>query len=266
MNYQKIHDDLVEHCKNQVLPKTVYTEKHHIIPRSLGGSDTPDNLVKVTARQHFILHALLFFIAKRSGDTEASQKMAHAWNLMRSNPTANKARYINSRLFEAAREDISKRMSVLQSGKKNSQYNTMWITNGYKNKKHPKDQEIPEGFWKGRYSNGRKYDPEVPYGHERSTCVECNSSFFRKTNKSMKQRKTKCDDCVDMSKMPLVVRERKELIELIDSGMSAHQACKTIGKKHNTNMANYGLSGAVVNQVKLALEKENRFDLLGKIK
>ena len=36
-----------------------YTESHHIVPRSLGGSDEPDNLVNLTAREHFVCHWLL---------------------------------------------------------------------------------------------------------------------------------------------------------------------------------------------------------------
>ena len=36
-----------------------YAEKHHIIPRSLGGTDDKDNLVVLTAREHFVCHLLL---------------------------------------------------------------------------------------------------------------------------------------------------------------------------------------------------------------
>lgn len=36
-----------------------YTEFHHIIPRSLGGSNAKSNLVRLTARQHFVCHLLL---------------------------------------------------------------------------------------------------------------------------------------------------------------------------------------------------------------
>lgn len=36
-----------------------YTEKHHIIPKSLGGSNSKSNLVVLTAREHFICHRLL---------------------------------------------------------------------------------------------------------------------------------------------------------------------------------------------------------------
>ena len=34
-------------------------ERHHITPRSLGGSDTPENIAKLTPREHFIAHKLL---------------------------------------------------------------------------------------------------------------------------------------------------------------------------------------------------------------
>ena len=33
--------------------------KHHIIPKSLGGSDDACNLVSLTAREHFVCHLLL---------------------------------------------------------------------------------------------------------------------------------------------------------------------------------------------------------------
>ena len=35
-----------------------YTENHHIIPKSLGGSNDSDNLVALTAREHFLCHWL----------------------------------------------------------------------------------------------------------------------------------------------------------------------------------------------------------------
>ena len=38
----------------------------------------------------------------------------------------------------------------LQDPTKNSQYGTMWITNGAENKKISKDSDIPEGWYKGR--------------------------------------------------------------------------------------------------------------------
>lgn len=57
MNYKKIYNKLVSHTLSN--PNTGYTESHHILPKSMGGSDDKSNLVNFTPRQHFIAHRLL---------------------------------------------------------------------------------------------------------------------------------------------------------------------------------------------------------------
>ena len=57
MNYYKIYYSIIESRKRN---KYVgYTECHHILPRCLGGSDDKDNLVNLSAKEHFICHLLL---------------------------------------------------------------------------------------------------------------------------------------------------------------------------------------------------------------
>lgn len=51
---------------------------------------------------------------------------------------------------EETRNKISKISSVSQLGEKNSQFGSMWITNGTENKKIKKTDFIPEGWNKGR--------------------------------------------------------------------------------------------------------------------
>lgn len=63
MNYQKIYNDLVAKCTPRGLDKKVlegYFEKHHIIPKCLGGKNTNDNYVLFTAREHVLAHKLLW--------------------------------------------------------------------------------------------------------------------------------------------------------------------------------------------------------------
>lgn len=57
MNYAKLYNQITTHA--QQTPQTGYTEDHHIIPRCMDGPDTPDNIVTLSARQHFICHWLL---------------------------------------------------------------------------------------------------------------------------------------------------------------------------------------------------------------
>lgn len=58
MNYQKHYSRLIELRKKNPTESDYY-EKHHIVPKSLGGSDFPENIVKLTAREHFVSHLLL---------------------------------------------------------------------------------------------------------------------------------------------------------------------------------------------------------------
>ena len=57
MNYQNIYINLMDRAQGRV--SQGYVEKHHIIPQSLGGSNDSENIVKLTAREHFICHLLL---------------------------------------------------------------------------------------------------------------------------------------------------------------------------------------------------------------
>ena len=36
-----------------------YVERHHVVPKCLGGTDEPENIVALTAREHFVAHQLL---------------------------------------------------------------------------------------------------------------------------------------------------------------------------------------------------------------
>ena len=97
MNYKKIYDDLIERARC----RRIYTEsaeRHHIIPRSLGGDDSPSNIVILTFREHFIAHLLLFKIHKNC--TVPAIKMASALNRMLSPEKQS----INSSTYEKVRK------------------------------------------------------------------------------------------------------------------------------------------------------------------
>jgi len=62
MNYQKIYDNLIERGKTRGLNKKkldYYTEQHHILPKCMNGDNNKDNLVLLTAEEHFVAHQLL---------------------------------------------------------------------------------------------------------------------------------------------------------------------------------------------------------------
>lgn len=98
MNYQKHYDNLIRTRKNRILEEGVYYEKHHIVMRSMGGSNSKDNIVYLTAREHFIAHWLLWRIHK-------NKQTAAAFYCMQRFISNNQSRYItNSRIFEEAKQ------------------------------------------------------------------------------------------------------------------------------------------------------------------
>lgn len=106
--------------------ENIYKENHHIIPSSLGGSDDSDNRVYLTAREHFVCHALLCKMFKQ--DTFEWYKMHHAFLYMKCS-SSNQSRYFNSKLYSYYKTNFSKTMSIFQSGINNSQYGKIWISN-----------------------------------------------------------------------------------------------------------------------------------------
>lgn len=59
MNYHKIYDKLIERHGYNDKPIDGYYERHHIIPRCLGGTDETDNLKYLSSRCHLLAHRLL---------------------------------------------------------------------------------------------------------------------------------------------------------------------------------------------------------------
>lgn len=55
MNYQKIYNNLV----TRSIEKFGYVEKHHILPRCLGGLDNKENIVELYPEEHYLAHLLL---------------------------------------------------------------------------------------------------------------------------------------------------------------------------------------------------------------
>ncbi len=77
-----------------------YVERHHIVPRALGGTNMGDNLVYLTAKEHFICHLLL----PKMVDGEYRHKMLCALHYMQTAHTNDMFRY-TSRVYEIFKRD-----------------------------------------------------------------------------------------------------------------------------------------------------------------
>lgn len=58
MDYQRIYNEFIADRKSKPTPAG-YVERHHIVPRALGGGDESENLIELSAEDHFFAHLLL---------------------------------------------------------------------------------------------------------------------------------------------------------------------------------------------------------------
>jgi len=102
MNYQRIYNQLIEKSQNRTLEG--YKEKHHIIPKCLGGNNNKENLVELTSREHFLCHMLLCEIYPKN------IKLYQALWLMSTNKNKKEGqRYkVSSRVYERIKIEASK--------------------------------------------------------------------------------------------------------------------------------------------------------------
>ena len=113
--YTSVYNNIIERARSRELSKEIYTEKHHVIPKSLGGTNDIDNLVKLTAREHFICHLLLPKMV--TGIHKRNMSFA-LWSMITMDHSTSRERYkINSRTFQSIKVQVAKAKSDLHKGK-----------------------------------------------------------------------------------------------------------------------------------------------------
>lgn len=108
MDYRKVYDKIIEKAvklKRDFNNKTLYTERHHIVPKCLGGKGkvgqwkTHSNIVVLTPKEHFICHKLLCKIHPEN------KQLAYAlWGMCNQKGKGQEKRYTpSSRSYEEAK-------------------------------------------------------------------------------------------------------------------------------------------------------------------
>lgn len=178
MNYQKIYDALIIRGKNRKLD--CYTEKHHIIPRCVGGNDDDNNLVDLTPEEHYVAHQLLVKIYK------GNYSLVKAATMMIPRRPTNK-------MYGWVRRQLSDIMSKSQSGTGNSQFGTKWIHNKELklSKKVPKNEIASNGWEEGRIIKFDKivHDSCPVCGNNKDTkrkfcSLSCSASYHNRNKQT----------------------------------------------------------------------------------
>lgn len=166
MHYEKIYNQIVDRAKNRILKE--YGEKHHILPKCLGGNDEKENIVKLTFREHFICHWLLCKLHPNNS------KIHHAFSSMVRVSVKNKSRMnvLTSRHFEIVKKlhapfigKWNKGKTAWNKGLSGEEHTKhykegkikipnmtgyKWINNGLEQTKIPPNRDIPEEWKRGR--------------------------------------------------------------------------------------------------------------------
>lgn len=102
MNYQIIYNKIISKAQTLGRNKSdgIYYERHHIIPKCMGGSNESQNLILLTAREHFICHHLLCRIYPNN------RRLIHAfWLMCNTKNQYQSLRYTpSSSVYKEARE------------------------------------------------------------------------------------------------------------------------------------------------------------------
>jgi len=181
MNYLKIYNNIIN--KRKIEKPIGYKEKHHIIPYCISKNDNDNNLIDLTAREHYICHLLLVKIYK---NTKYYYKLLNAFLMMNCKNTKQN-RYYNSRLYEFLRIEFSKLMSYISSGSKNCMYGKVYMYNLFLQvckpvKKEEVSKYLLDGWEIGRIINWESYKKQKLY-----QLVQIFNKIIKQHNKSIKK-------------------------------------------------------------------------------
>lgn len=202
MNYERIYNEIIKRSKNRILVE--YKERHHILPKSLGGLDDKTNIAVLTAREHFLCHWLLCRMHK--DNKNAYPKMVKAFNMMLRARGATHNRYVPgySRIYETMRKELSI-VSKENIGERNSQHGTMWVHNREikQSKKVISGAVLEDGWELGRVIQWDKCKPVVLKKIPKvrySVCVYCSAQYPKngktKFCSETCKKKISCKPCV----------------------------------------------------------------------
>lgn len=154
MNYQNIYNQIIERAKNRQLNN--YKETHHILPKCMGGNNNKDNLVDLTAREHFLCHMLLCEIYPKNN------KLRHALFFMAigKQKPKNIQYIIGSRIYERLKIEYSqfltgKNQSEITRNKKSESMKKVW-----QNKSQSEKSKIGKKRAESRKQNGKWHSDE----------------------------------------------------------------------------------------------------------
>ena len=191
MDYAAHYSRLIERARSRALDG--YHERHHVVPRCMGGGNEPVNIVNLTAEEHYVAHALLVKIhpkftrlaiafsvmSRRSGRNKVfgwmrrrfavAVSVALTGRSLSEEHRANLSKSMVGRKFASPSKETLAKLSAVRLGRPRSEETRAKISESHKGIKHSQAsrekmrvaRNTPE--YKARMaiaSSGRKLSPE----------------------------------------------------------------------------------------------------------
>lgn len=161
--------------------------KHHIVPKHMGGTDDPENIIELTIEEHAEAHRLLWeqygkkqdwlawkgllgLVSKQEITKEILSLAGKKGGSNGKGVTGNRANggYAN---WKKNKEQVIK--TLRENGRKYGHLGGMpsnkwkWVNNGHEQILIPNDNKIPEGFQPGMLNKSEETKEKI-----RRTCIE----------------------------------------------------------------------------------------------
>ena len=108
--YTKWYFSIIENSKFRILPVNTSIEKHHILPKSLGGDNSKFNIANLTPREHFVCH---FLLTKMTTGVNKAKMVNAALRLSND----KKGRCVNSKIYEIIKNERRAYLKTLKGSK-----------------------------------------------------------------------------------------------------------------------------------------------------
>jgi len=176
MNYKYLYKNLIKSRKNRQKIDGEYYEKHHIIPKCIGGTNSPNNIVYLTGREHYVAHWLLYRIRPHSTGISLA-----FWKMSIPNVKKVKRKYnVTSRAYQEAKKAMAEANRKLNLGKKvKPEHLVKWTRNKNNSKKiiNIKTGETysnSKQLWRDKFSDQITYSAFNCYLRKKLKCKSRN--------------------------------------------------------------------------------------------
>lgn len=239
MSYKEFIDNILN-TRGRFACGNEYHERHHIIPKCLGGTNDEDNLIDLYAREHFEAHRLLAL------ENPKNKKLVYAFSMMAFPQNKYHNRELTSEEFEEARILFGRLQKGMHSGEKNPMYGKSGKDSPNYGKHHTEETKRKiSNSHKGRHlseetkkklselNKGKKHSEESKKKMSQSRTGQMNWNYGKhlseKTKKKIGMANSKSVRCIETDKIykSTIDAEKK-------TGINKHGIRKVCNGKHKT--------------------------------